>query len=65
MSETTTSHPVKPGIATELHYTHSDSMVTIHKAGCKHAAESKRPFDPTTIQPDEWFRVAPCARGRA
>lgn len=60
MSETT-SHPVKTGIETELHYKR-DLPVTIHRAGCRHPAEEKSAFDAAEIQADDYFAVAPCAR---
>lgn len=44
----------------ELHYTTRGA--TVHKTGCKHPADSKRPFDPTTAGEDDFFYVAPCAR---
>lgn len=57
------SHEVK-ATEVELHYTQQDSRVTVHKAGCQHAADEKRPFDLSEVQDDDYYNVAPCARRR-
>jgi hypothetical protein len=62
MNEQSFSHPVR-GDAFELHYDDRASTVTLHKVGCGHPADSKSPFDPEDAQADDFFRVAPCARG--
>lgn len=54
-------HEVK-ATEVELHYSEAVGRATIHKAGCKHAADSKRPFDLAGVGADDFFHVAPCAR---
>ena len=56
------SHEVK---ATEVELHNTDSTVTIHKAGCQHAADSKRPFDLSRVEDDDYYNVAPCARRKS
>lgn len=56
------SHPVKDG-PLEIHYSEKRGHAELHKAGCKHAADSKSPFS-GRVGADDYFLVAPCARKR-
>jgi hypothetical protein len=57
------SHRVKSGTPLALHYVEKTSTVTVHKAGCKHAADRVRDFD-GHAEADDFFNVAPCARAK-